>query len=224
MNWKLLSVFWLAGALVLGRESQGSRARPQVFTGPFTGSTATPQDPGEVTIPAYSGSAPLHSVRLTVRHHISWRVRFENLDGFVWWGQNGWGYPTVYSYPWFHNEQGGVTMFGLPSWSILQCSLPTLGEYDGVLDYAGMSGVTSTVLWNYCAQPDYWTTTTYTITEPYALAPFRDPDGVASFSIRPMAWVQEDVGVMVPTTGSLASRLDWFAWDIVVDRVEYNGQ
>jgi hypothetical protein len=34
-----------------------------------------------------------------------------------------------------------------------------------------------------------------------------------------MAWVQEDVGMMVPTTGSLASQLDWFAWDIVVDRV-----
>ena len=222
MNWKILAGLWLVGAVVLGGTSKGSRSRTQVHEGPFVGTSATVQDPGEVALPAYTGSAPLARVQLTVRHHISWRVRFENLDGFVWWGQNGWGYPTVYSYPWFHNEQNGVTMFGLPSWSILQCFLPTLQEYDGVLDYAGMSGVTSTVLWDYCAQPDYWTTTTYTITEPYALAPFRDPDGVASFDIRPMAWVQEDVGMMVPTAGSLASQLDWFAWDVIVDRVQYN--
>jgi len=222
MNWKILAGLWLVGAIVLGGTSKGSRSRPQVHEGPFVGTSATEEDPGEIALPAYTGSAPLARVQLTVRHHISWRVRFENLDGFVWWGQNGWGYPTVYSYPWFHNEQGGVTVFGLPSWSILQCSLPTLGAHDGVLDYAGASGVTSTVLWNQCAQPDYWTTTTYTITEPYALAPFRDPDGVANFNIRPMAWVQEDVGMMVPTAGSLASSLDWFAWDVIVDRVQYN--
>lgn len=222
MNWKILAGLWFAGALVLGGTSKGVRARSQVHEGPFVATTATAEDPGEVVIPAYSGAAPLTKVTLTVRHHISWQVRFENLDGFVWWGQNGWGYPTVYSFPWFWNEAGGVTQSGVPSWSINQCTIPTLAEYDGALDWTGPSGKTRTVLWDQCAQPDYWTTTTQVIEEPWALPVFRDPDGVVQFSIRPMSWVQQDVGVMVPTAGSLASSLDWFAWDVVVDRVEYN--
>jgi len=37
-----------------------------------------------------------------------------------------------------------------------------------------------------------------------------------------MTWLQKDAPTCTPTEGSLAGGVDWFKYDIVVDRVEYN--
>ena len=220
MNQSMLAGL-LAGLVVCSPASAG-RARGYQTYGPFTATSATMQDPGDVSFPAYSGSVPLRSVRLTMRHHISYAFRVENQEPIVWWGQAPYGYPSIYSFPWFRTEAGGVIQSGVPSWTISLCTVPTLGPYDGIIDFAGPAGMQRTVTWDQCAQPDYWTTTVQVIDQPWALAPFQDADGTVELSINPMTWLQKDVPTMVPTEGSLAGGVDWFNWDVIVDRVEYN--
>ena len=210
----------LAGLVVCSPASAGRPRGYQTF-GPFTATSATMEDAGEVSFPAYSGGVPLQRVRLTLRHHISYSFRVENLEPIVWWGQTG-CYPSIYSFPWFRTEAGGVIQSGVPSWSISLCTVPVLGPYDGIVDYAGTAGYQTVVPWNECAQPDFWTTTVQVIDQPAALTPFRDSDGVVELSIQPMTWLQKDSPTCTPTEGSLAGGVDWFAWDVVVDRVEYN--
>lgn len=192
----------------------------QVHEGPFVATSATAQDPGEVEFPSYKGAAPLRKVRLTMRHHISYAFRVENQEPTQWWGATQ-SYPSLYSFPWFRTEAGGVIQSGVPSWTISLCWLPPLGPYDGVLDYAGAAGAQRTVLWDMCAQPAYWTTTTQEIDQAWALAPFTDADGVVQLAIQPMTWLQQDIPYAVPAEGSLAGGVDWFQWDVIVDRVEY---
>ena len=211
----------LLAALVVCMPVFGDRRTGYQTYGPFTASSATAEDPGDVSFPAYTGGVPLHRVRLTLRHHISYSFRVENLEPIVWWGQTG-CYPSIYSFPWFRTEAGGVIQSGVPSWSISLCTVPTLGPYDGVVDFAGLAGVQRTVMWDQCAQPDYWTTTVQIIDQPWALAPFQDADGTVELSINPMTWLQKDSPTCTPTDGSLAGGVDWFKYDIVVDRVEYN--
>lgn len=221
MNWKFLAVFWLVGAVVLGSASGTRRGSSQTYEGPFVASSATAADPGEVEIPAYSGVAPLTKVRLTVRHHISYAFRLENMEPTNWWGTTQ-GYPSLYSFPWFRNELGGVTQFGIPSWTISLCWLEAPTAFDGTLDFAGGSGRSITRLWDQCAQPDYWTASVQEIESEWGLAPFRDPDGVVQFEILPMEWLQAVPGIEVPSASSIAGGVNWFSWDVVIDKVEYN--
>lgn len=209
-------------ALVVCSPAAGQRRNGyQNHEGPFVATNATAGDPGEVEFPAYSGAVPLAKVRLTMRHHISYSFRVENMEPTNWWGTTH-GYPALYSFPWFHNELGGITQSGIPSWTVSLCWLEAPAAFDGTLDFAGASGRRITRSWDQCAQPDYWTVSVQEIEAEHALAPFRDPDGTVRFEIRPMQWMQAVPGIEVPSANSLAGGVDWFGWDVIIDRVEYN--
>jgi len=208
---------------VFGQASPKRVSATRLVYGPFVATPASENDWGEVTLPAYTGSAPLQKVRMTMKWHIGYQFQVENTDGTDWW--NAPLVPHFYSFPWIwstdHNRV--VTANLLPSCSIFLCNYD-LETFDGVIDYAGSSGIDENVSWNICLQPDYWTTQVCEITDPWTLQRFLDTDNVLNWSIRPMSHISQVAGIDVPTSQSLNIGQLRSEWSVIVQSLEYNPQ
>jgi hypothetical protein len=221
----------LAAALAVGVSVHAGRQRgQQSFDGPFIGTNASADDAGEISFPAYTASAPLTRVRLTVDWHLGYAFRVENTTPNAWWNNaevpndNGYGYmPHFQSMTWLYNEAGQFASTWTPGVSVFMCTFE-LGAYDGTLDYVGPSGRTEIVPWNVCLQPSYYTTEVVDVTSPLLLSKFvdLDGDGLVTFRIGVVNSVPMVPGLDVPAADALSVGDVISDWEIVVRQVEYN--